>query len=137
MYHFVPFLDLSAVHQPLSKQLRLVFNQCLDESQFVLGGSVDKFEQEFADFTKAEYCISVGNGLDALTLALQVIGIGPGSKVLVPSHTFIATWLAVSRLGAIPIPVDICASEYNVNADTIGSVLDDDVDACLVVHMNG
>ena len=102
----VPFLDLSAAYQELRVGLDAAYRRVMDSSWFILGKEVDAFEKEFAQFCGAGFCIGVGNGLDALHLILRALDIGPGDEVIVPSNTFIATWLAVTHAGATPVPVE-------------------------------
>ena len=91
------------------------FNQIMEKGNFILGEEVENFEKEFAQYCNAKYCVSVGNGLDAITVLLMALGVRPNDEIIVPSNTFIATWLAVTRLGAVPVPVD--AEEENFNID--------------------
>lgn len=102
----VHFLDLQGLHHEIREPLKEAFNRVLDSGRFILGSELEAFESEFALYSGVKYCVGVGNGLDALILLLKAYGIGKGDEVLVPSNTFIATWLAVSQCGATPIPVE-------------------------------
>src|SRR5688500_2430592 len=102
----VPFLDIKVTHEELRAELREAFERVLDSGWFILGSEVEQFEQEFALYSEAAHCVGVGNGLDALHLILRAYDIGAGDEVIVPSNTFIATWLAVSQAGAKPVPVE-------------------------------
>jgi FkbH-like protein len=103
----VPFLDLRRQTRALQAELEEAIRRVLDAGQFILGPELERFEAEWAAYCGAEYCIGVGNGLEALYLALRAMGVGPGAEVIVPAHTYVATWLAVSWCGARPVPVDV------------------------------
>jgi dTDP-3-amino-3,4,6-trideoxy-alpha-D-glucose transaminase len=103
----VPFLDLRAAHSELEWDLAEATARVVSSGRYVLGEEVERFEAEFAAYSGAEHCVGVGSGLDALRLGLAALGIGPGDEVIVPGQTFIATWLAVSAVGATPVPVDV------------------------------
>src|SRR5271156_2923304 len=96
----VPFLDLSAAYKELKVELDDAYRRVMNSAWYILGSEVAAFESEFAQFCGAQHCIGAGNGLDALHLILRALDIGPGDEVLVPSNTFIATWLAVTHAGA-------------------------------------
>jgi dTDP-4-amino-4,6-dideoxygalactose transaminase len=98
---------------------------------------VDAFEREFAAYCETTHCIGVANGLDALNLILRAYGIGPGDEVLVPSNTFIATWLAVSQAGATPVPVEPDAFSHNMNPALVESLIGPRTRAIMPVHLYG
>ena len=102
----VPFLDVGQAYLELKGELDAAVQRVLHSGWYILGEELEAFEAEFAAYCGARYCIGVGNGLDALHLILRAYGIGPGDEVIVPAHTFIATWLAVTTAGAKPVPVD-------------------------------
>ena len=91
----------------------------MKSGRFILGEKVSEFETEFANFCNAKYAIGVGNGLDALFISLIAMGIGKGDEVIVPSNTYIATWIAVSRTGAIPVPAEPYRDTFNINPEEI------------------
>lgn len=132
-----PFLDLAAQHAALADELSAAFQGVLRSGRFVLGQEVLAFEREFADYCGTKYCVGVGNGLDALQLILRGYGIGPGDEVIVPSNTYIATWLAVSLAGAVPVPVEPVAGTYNLDPSRIEDALTPSTRAILVVHLYG
>ena len=101
----IPFLDLKSPYVELQDALDTAYRRVMDSGWYLLGSEVEAFEQEFAAYCGAKHCIGVGNGLDALHLILRAMGIGEGDEVIVPSNTYIATWLAVSYAGARPVPV--------------------------------
>lgn len=133
----VPFLDLTAPHQELGDELESVLRRVLTEGNFVGGEWVERFESEWAAYVDAEHCVGVGNGLDALSLALRAVGVSSGDEVIVPSHTFIATWLAVSSLGAIPVPVEPGPSSCNIDPDALSAAVTKRTRAIVPVHLYG
>ena len=133
----IPVLDLGAAHAEIGEELEDAIHRVLASSSFVLGAEVEAFEAEFASYCEARFCVAVGNGLDALALALRAMGVGPGDEVIVPAYTFIATWLAVSQVGAIPVPVDVDPDTGNINAGLIPSALSKRTAAIIPVHLFG
>jgi len=103
----IPFFDMHALQAAVQQDVSDAFERVSRSGHVILGPELAAFEEAFASYCGARYCVGVGNGLDALALALRARGIGPGDEVLVPSHTFIATWLAVSMVGATPVAVEI------------------------------
>ena len=120
---------------------RVVFSRDISDvvagSQFVLGNAVKRFETDFAARTGTEHCIGVGNGTDALRLALQTVGVGPGDKVIVPDYTFVATATAVTSLGATPIFVDVEPDTMTMDPRELGEVDTTGVKAIIPVHLFG
>lgn len=133
----VPFYDLARVNGPLKNQLLQKVEEILSSNEYILGKEVNTFEKEFATFSGTKYCVGVGNGLDALFLSLKALDIGVGDEVIVPAHTFIATWLAVSRTGAAIIPVDVCTDTCNINPDLIQQSITKRTKAIIPVHLYG
>src|SRR5437870_2472405 len=119
----VPFYDLGAEHQQLKTQLDDCYSRVLASGSYILGAETVNFERRFADYCGAQYCLGVGNGLDALHLILRGMAIGAGDEVIVPSHTFIASWLAVSFAGATPVPVDVCNDTFNMDPARIEAAI--------------
>jgi dTDP-4-amino-4,6-dideoxygalactose transaminase len=109
----------------------------MDSGWFILGEEVEAFENEFANYCNTQYCVGVGNGLDALTLILQAYGIGQNDEVIVPAHTFIATWLAVSKVKASPVPVDVEERTFNLNPEQLRSAITERTRAIIPVHLYG
>ena len=103
----IAFLELKQATDELREELDDAYHQVLASGNFILGPQVEAFEQEFAAYCGTRHCVTVGSGLEALHLILRASGIGPGDEVIVPAHTFIATWLAVSAVGATPVGVDV------------------------------
>ena len=133
----VPFLDLSASYLEIQEELEAAILDSCRSGQYVGGSMVEGFEREFSNFVDSRYCVGVGNGLDALVLSLKVLGIKHGDEVIVPSNTFIATWLAVSQCGAIPIPVEPDIHTYNINVKNIETAITNKTKAIIPVHLYG
>ena len=133
----IPFLDLKAPHVELRNELRAAFERVLDSGWYIQGDELLRFEKEFAEYCEVEHCIGVGNGLDALHLILRAYAIGEGDEVIVPSNTYIATWLAASYAGAIPIPVDPDLRTYNLDPTKIEAAITQRTKAIIVVHLYG
>ena len=98
----IPLVNLQRQHQALRNEIRDAIDRVIDGGDFILGREVTAFEEEFAAYCEAKHCIGVGNGLDALTLAIKGLGIGPGDEVITVANTFVATALAVQHAGAMP-----------------------------------
>lgn len=133
----IPFLDLEKVHYGIDADLKLAFSNVLKSNSFILGKKLEMFEQEFAEYCEVKHCIGVSNGLDALQLILRGYGIGEGCEVIVPSNTFIATWLAVSQTGAIPVAADPDEVTHNINPQKIESLVTSRTAAIIPVHLYG
>jgi dTDP-4-amino-4,6-dideoxygalactose transaminase len=133
----IPFLDLRAINQQHKKKLLDAFEKTLDSGWYILGKEVEAFESEFAAYSKVKHCIGVGNGLDALHLILSAYGIGLGDEVIVPSNTYIATWLAVSYVGAIPIPVEPDELTCNLDPALVEAAITPRTKAIMAVHLYG
>jgi len=133
----VPFLDLKAPHIELRAELEAAQDRVINSGWLILGQEVAAFEREFAAYCEAEHCIGVGNGLEALHLILRAFGIGAGHEVIVPSNTYIATWLAVTQAGATPIPVEPDERTYNLDPARIEAAITPRTKAILPVHLYG
>jgi dTDP-4-amino-4,6-dideoxygalactose transaminase len=133
----VKFLDLSPQHAEIEPELTQAFHRVVARSSFILGPEVEAFEDEFARYCGAAHCVTVGNGCDALEIALAGLGIGPGDEVIVPGTTFSATWFAVSRVGARPVPVEITADTVTLDPDLIESAITKKTRAIIPVHLYG
>ncbi|MGI8996086.1 MAG: DegT/DnrJ/EryC1/StrS family aminotransferase [Pyrinomonadaceae bacterium] len=133
----VPFLDLQAPYHELRAELDAAYERVMCSGWYILGEEVARFEQEFADYCGARHCIGVGNGLEALHLILRAYGIGAGDEVIVPANTYIATWLAVSYVGATPVPVEPDARTYNIAPENIRAAITPRTRAVIAVHLYG
>ena len=133
----IPFLDLGAAYRELKAELDEAYQRVMDAGWFILGPEVDAFEAQFAAYCGSRYCVSVANGLDALQLILRAYGIGPGDEVIVPSNTYIATWLAASAVGATPVPVEPDERTFNLDPDRVEAAITPRTRALLAVHLYG
>lgn len=133
----VPFLDVGATYRELKEEIDAALRRVLESGRFILGPEVDAFEHEYADFVGARHCIGVANGLDALRLALNALDVGPGDEVIVPANTFIATWYAVTLMGARVVPVEPDERTYNMAPDGIEAAITERTKVLLPVHLYG
>ena len=133
----VPFLSFEPQHAPLRDAMTAAFSRVYDSYWYVLGDEVKQFEQEYAAFNQVAHTVGVANGLDALVLALRVLGVGPGDEVIVPSNTYIATWLAVTQVGATPVPVEPDPATSNLDPALIAAALTPRTRAIMPVHLYG
>lgn len=133
----ISFLNLSAAHEEIQDSIYEAFNRVLRSGTYILGEEVLNFENEFSKYCETKHCVGVGNGLDALQLILRAYGFGHGDEVIVPSNTYIATWLAVSMVGAKPVPVEPILDTYNIDPTLIESAITSRTRAIIVVHLYG
>ncbi len=133
----IPFLDLKAAYLELQPEIDAAIKRVLESGWYILGEEVDAFEQEYAAYCETKHCVGLANGLDALHLALLALGVGAGDEVIVPSNTYIATWLAVSQCGATPIPVEPDAATYNIDPTRIEAAITPRTKVILPVHLYG
>jgi dTDP-3-amino-3,4,6-trideoxy-alpha-D-glucose transaminase len=133
----VPFLDLARSHVDLDSPLLADFRSLIHSAQFVNGPQVEAFEREFAAYCESIDCVGVSSGLDALRLALAALDVGPGDEVIVPAMTFVATFEAVTQVGAIPVPVDVHEESYCLDAAAVEAALTPRTRALVPVHLYG
>ncbi len=133
----IPFLDLHAPYLELRGEIDSTIKRVLESGWYILGEEVDTFEREYAAYCEANHCVGVANGLDALHLALLALGVSSGDEVIVPSNTYIATWLAVSQCGATPIPVEPNEETYNIDPARIETAITERTKVILPVHLYG
>lgn len=133
----VPYMDIGLLHQSIRYQLDQAYHRVVESGRFVMGAELEAFESEFAKYCEVNHCIGVGNGLDALHLLLHAYGIGHGDEVIVPSNTFIATWLAVTECGAVPVPVEPCIETHNIDPELIAGAITTRTRAIIAVHLYG
>jgi dTDP-4-amino-4,6-dideoxygalactose transaminase len=131
------FLELGRLNQPYMAAFMPIAAEVLASGMYIGGSYVDMFEREFARYCGVERCVSVANGLDALILALRALNIGAGDEVIVPAQTFVATWLAVSAVGATVVPVDVELETANINPKLIESAVTSRTKAIIPVHLYG
>ncbi len=133
----VPFLDLKQPHQELRAEMDAAYQRVIDSGWFLIGQELDSFEKAYATYTGAQHCIGVANGLDALHLILRALDIGTGDEVIVPSNTYIATWLAVTYAGAKLVPVEPDPRTYNLDPQRIEAAITSRTKAIMPVHLYG
>lgn len=133
----VPFLDLKLAYEELSDQLEPAVLRALRSGWYIGGQEVEAFETAYAKYCGASQAVAVANGLEALELALRACDIGPGDEVIVPSNTFIATWLAVSRTGATIVPVEPDEYTYCIEATAVSKAITERTKAIIPVHLYG
>jgi dTDP-4-amino-4,6-dideoxygalactose transaminase len=133
----IPFLDLRASYVELQAEIDAAIARVLNSGWYILGEEVDAFEREFANYCAVQHCVGVANGLDALHLGLLALGVGPGDEVIVPSNTYIATWLAVSHCGARPVPVEPEETTFNIDPKRIEAAITEKTKVILPVHLYG
>lgn len=133
----IPFLDMKSPYREIKEELDAAYQRVMESGWYILGEEVEAFEREFAAYCGVKHCIGVGNGLEALHLILRAYGIGEGDEVIVPSNTYIATWLAVSYAGATPIPVEPDPRTYNLDPERVESAVTSRTRAILPVHLYG
>ena len=133
----VQFLDLKAAARARRSELMAAAGEVIDSGWFVLGEQVATFEREFADFCAAPMALGVANGLESISLALRALGVGTGDEVIVPSNTYIATWLAVSHVGAVPVGVEPDPITYNLDPALVEASISPATKAIIAVHLYG
>jgi dTDP-4-amino-4,6-dideoxygalactose transaminase len=133
----VPFLDVKGAYAELKPELDAAALRVLSSGWYILGAEVTAFESAFATYCGAKHAVGVGNGLEALHLILAAWDIGPGDEVIVPSNTYIATWLAVSMLGATPVPVEPVEGTMNLDPGLLAAAITPRTKVILPVHLYG
>jgi len=133
----IPFLDLRRIQQTHAAALTQAFQRVLDSGWYVLGREVEAFEQAYARHCEASHCVGVANGLDALVLALRALDVGPGDEVIVPANTYIATWLAVTQVGATIVPVEPREDTANLDPARVEAAITPRTRVILPVHLYG
>ena len=133
----IEFLDLRRINAAHEPAIRAAADRVLASGWYVLGAENEAFEAEFAAYCEAPHCVAVANGLDALHLVLRAWGVGPGDEVIVPSHTFIATWLAATQAGATLVPVEPDARTGNLDPARLEAAITPRTKAIVPVHLYG
>lgn len=133
----VPFVSFLPMEKEIGEEIKLAFERVFSRSWYIEGEEDKNFEKAFAEYIGVDHCIGVGNGLDALMLALKSLGIGKGDEVIVPSNTFIATALAVSYVGATLVLVEPEINTYNIDPSLIEEKITDRTKAIIPVHLYG
>lgn len=133
----VPFLDLKSASVGIAQEIEQAIIGSSRSGYHIMGPELERFENDFARFLGCKHALGLGNGLDALTLGLKAMGVQSGDEVIVPAHTYIATWLAVSQCGAAPIPVEVDERTYNIDPEQVVSAITDRTKAIIAVHLYG
>jgi dTDP-4-amino-4,6-dideoxygalactose transaminase len=133
----IPFLNFEPMHSQIREEMHKAFAQVYDSNWYIMGNNLQSFEEEYAKWNNTRFSVGVSNGLDALILALEALGVGPGDEVIVPSNTYIATVLAVTAVGATPIFVEPRMETYNINPDRIEEKITKKTKAIMPVHLYG
>lgn len=133
----IPFLDLKLIYNDLQHEFDNAYKRVMESGWYLNGPELESFESSFAEYCQANHCVGVSNGLDALRLILQAYDIGAGDEVIVPAHTFIATWLSVSHTNATPVAVDVNPNTFNINPILIENAITNRTKAIIAVHLYG
>ncbi|MCR4287644.1 MAG: DegT/DnrJ/EryC1/StrS family aminotransferase, partial [Deltaproteobacteria bacterium] len=133
----VPFVDLRLQSRSMRKELQDAIMPVIDDSDFIMGQAVERFEEDFASFCGVFFGVGVASGTEALHLALLAAGIGPGHEVITAVNTFIATVSAISYTGAKPVLVDVDPVTYNMDIDALGVAINPSTKAVIPVHLYG
>jgi dTDP-4-amino-4,6-dideoxygalactose transaminase len=133
----IPFLDVGSSYRELREEIDSAVHRVLASGRYIQGEEVESFESNFAGFVEAQHCVGVANGLDAIYLALRALGVGVGDEVIIPAHTFIATWLAVTNCGATPVPVEPELDGFNIDPTLIEAAITKRTKVVIMVHLYG
>lgn len=133
----LPFQDFRAPYHELKEELDAAYHRFMESGWLVLGKETSNFEEEYATYCEATHCVGVSNGLEALHLALRALGVGPGDEVIVPSNTYIATWLAVTQAGATPVPVEPDLATFNLDPSLVEAAITQRTKVILSVNLYG
>jgi dTDP-4-amino-4,6-dideoxygalactose transaminase len=133
----IPFVDLKAQHASIAAEVEAAVGQVMTNADFILGGDVAAFEEEFGRYCDAKHCVGLDSGMSALELGMRAMGIGPGDEVITPAGSFIASSSAISFTGATPVWVDVDPHTYNVDPDLIEAAITPRTRAIMVVHLYG
>jgi dTDP-4-amino-4,6-dideoxygalactose transaminase len=133
----VPYRDLAWEYRQVQDKIDRGVHRVLESGRYLLGPELEAFEAAFAGYVGAKHCVGLGSGLDALRLTLAAWGIGSGDEVVVPAHTAVATWLAVAQTGAVPVPVDVDPTTFNLESGRIEAAISGRTRAIIPVHLYG
>lgn len=133
----IKFLDLSAQYNEISSEIDQAIKNVIDETAFIGGKYVQQFEDDFSKYVGVEHCIGVGNGTDALEIAIEALNLEPGSEIIVPANSFVASSEAVSRSGHKVIFADVCPESYVISIDDIRKRITKETKAIMAVHLYG
>ena len=133
----IDFVNFIKMHSEIKDEINTAISEVVDNNYFIQGPKLMKFEENFAKYIGTKYCVGVGNGLDGLTLALRAMGVNSGDEVILPSHTFIATALSVSNIGAVPVFVEPNEVDYTIDVTKIEEKITEKTKAIIAVHLYG
>ena len=133
----IPFLSFTKMHSQIKTEMQAAFEKVYDSNWYIMGNALKTFEANYANYSNTKYCAGVANGLDAIIISLKALGVGAGHEVIVPSNTYIATWLAVSYVGATIVPVEPRIETYNIDPDLIEKAITKKTKAIIPVHLYG
>jgi dTDP-4-amino-4,6-dideoxygalactose transaminase len=133
----IPFLDLAPGYAELKPEIDAAVARVIESCRYIMGEELEAFEAAFAAYCDAAHCVGVGNGLDALVLSLRALDVGPGDEVIVPSFTFVATWLAVTQVGATIVPVEPDPATFNLDPERLAAAVTPRTRAIIPVHLFG
>lgn len=133
----IPFLDLKSPYLELKDDLDTAYRKVMESGYHIMGHELEAFEAEFAAYCGTEHAVGVGNGLEALHLILRALDLGPGDEVLVPTNTYIASWLAITHTGAKPVPVEPDPATNNMDPARVEAAITPRTKAILAVHLYG
>lgn len=133
----VPFIDLKRQHEAIKDELDEAISRVISSGNFILGREVEAFEEEFAQYTGAEHCVTCANGTDALELAFEALDILPGDEVILPAFGWVSASMALKRMGAVPVFVDIHPGTFHITVDEIAPAITEKTKAVMIVHLFG
>jgi dTDP-4-amino-4,6-dideoxygalactose transaminase len=133
----VPILDLKPAYDELRVELDAAYHRVMESGWLLLGKELEAFENEYAASVGVKHCVGVANGLEAMQLVLMALGVKPGDEVIVPSHGYIATWLAVTHVGATPVPCESDSCTYNIDPERIAALITPRTKVILPIHLYG
>lgn len=133
----IPFLSFEPANRQIKSEIAKAFETVFDDAWYIMGKQLVAFEQEYAAFNQVQHTVGISNGLDALHIALKSVGIGAGDEVIIPSHTYIATALAVSYTEATPVFVEPNPGSYNIDVTKIEAAVTAKTKAIMPVHLYG
>ena len=133
----IPFLNFTQSHDIIKLEMQTAFQRVYESNWYIQGQELNQFEDEYATLNQCKYTVGVSNGLDALILSLRALNIGIGDEVIVPSNTYIATVLAISHVGALPVFIEPRMETYNINPELIQKAITKRTKAIMPVHLYG
>jgi dTDP-3-amino-3,4,6-trideoxy-alpha-D-glucose transaminase len=133
----VPILDLKPAYDELRIELDAAYRRVMESGWLLLGKELESFETEYAGSVGVKHCVGVANGLEAMQLVLMALGVKAGDEVIVPSHGYIATWLAVTHVGATPVPCEPNVQTYNLDPERLASLITPRTKVVLPIHLYG